>query len=314
MEYPQTCGAIIVLFDPSVEQIAGVYRLRQQCARVVVVDNTALIDRSLHAGLVRDGIDVIANRNLGGIAGAYNRGAEHLIANGCTVLLLLDQDSTLPEGYVETMLAASRSIATREFLLGPKIFDINLGRYLPSFRLTAHGAKKIAINDDCDGGLLPCSFLISSGTLLSVAAYNLLGRFREDYVIDHVDTEYCLRAAQRAVPMYLNPAIRMNHAIGTKVERRWLIFRLRAWNHSALRRYYFARNSLLLTRSYARRYPLIALINLLTLNQALAILLFETDKRKKLRLLLQGIGDGLTNRAGTYASLHGRPATGRSET
>lgn len=44
------------------------------------------------------------------------------------------------------------------------------------------------------------SFLISSGCLLTREAYQRLGHFDEELFIDHVDTEYSLRAQALDVP------------------------------------------------------------------------------------------------------------------
>lgn len=60
-------------------------------------------------------------------------------------------------------------------------------------------------------------------------------------------------------------------------------------NHAPLRRYYLARNGLLVLRRYARSSPLALLANLPTLTQGLAVLLLERDKLLKLRCLGWGL-------------------------
>ncbi|MET5116689.1 glycosyltransferase family 2 protein, partial [Burkholderia pseudomallei] len=56
-----------------------------------------------------------------------------------------------------------------------------------------------------------CAFLISSGSVISRGANARLGRFDEALFIDHVDTEYCLRAQAHNVPLYVEPSLVLNH-------------------------------------------------------------------------------------------------------
>ena len=73
-------GLIFVLYHPTEEFLANLSKARAVCSSVVAVDNSPEADLQLHEVLREQGMQVIFNRNEGGLAGAYNKGAEALLA------------------------------------------------------------------------------------------------------------------------------------------------------------------------------------------------------------------------------------------
>lgn len=89
----KTFGLIFVLYNPSENFLDNLVEARAACPNVIAVDNSPQVNVRLHEHLGGRGIQVIFNGNQGGLAGAYNRGAEVLLAQACDVIFLLDQDS-----------------------------------------------------------------------------------------------------------------------------------------------------------------------------------------------------------------------------
>ncbi|WP_321806652.1 hypothetical protein [Burkholderia sp. BCC1993] len=58
------------LYKPSAAQIDHLLGLPAHSPAVVAVDNSPVVERELHALLAAHGVDVVANHNRGGIAGA----------------------------------------------------------------------------------------------------------------------------------------------------------------------------------------------------------------------------------------------------
>lgn len=289
-------GTLVTLYKPSAAQIDHLLGLPAYSPAVVAVDNSPVVDRELHARLAAHGVDVVANHNRGGIAGAFNAGVEFLIRRGCDVFFIFDQDSTVPADYFERMLAGCATIGDTRFMVGPRIFNRNFRRNLPLFTVGRWSARITPIGDGAHG-LLPCSVIISSGTAISLDAYRALGRFREDFFIDHVDAEYCMRAQANGVPVRVNADVSLPHELGSPSARQhWP--RVEIFDQSALRHYYAARNCILVARDYWRRYPAMLLINLITLKHVAFILLHARDKRTKLHAILCGVTDGLRGRYG----------------
>ena len=292
-------GALIVLFNPSEDHVTNLILLRRQCTHLIAVDNSPSADPRLQARMEQADIEVIRNFNRGGIAGAYNRGLDCLIEKGAELLFLFDQDSELPENYFAGMAEACGRIEARHFLVGPRVLDVNVGRYVPVHLVTKFGIKPITLTGE-DRGLLRCSSIISSGSVMSAGTYRRLGPFLEDYFIDHVDTEYCFRAVTRGIPIYINASLTLKHQISRRVDHKFLFLKLIQWNMTPLRQYYSARNCIHITRRYGAGFPVLILINIITLQQIVSVLLFERDKYRKLLAMLAGIADGLRRRNGSF--------------
>jgi rhamnosyltransferase len=299
-------GALTILFNPSEAHVQNLLSLRRLCKDFVAVDNSQEPDLELHERLQADGIDILSNFNRGGVAGAYNKGLERLIEKECQILFIFDQDSEAPEDYFAQMLDACLALDSPHFLIGPKIFDMNVRRYLPAHVVGKFSLKPVPIDGE-KRGLLQCSSIITSGSVMSAQTYRTLGPFMEDYVIDHVDTEYSFRAMTKGVPVYINTSLELMHEVGKRVDHKVLFFKLIQWNTGPLRQYYSARNCLHLSRRYGARFPLLILVNIITVQQIVSIALYEEDKRKKIAAMMAGILDGLRGRYGSFESC--RPRT-----
>lgn len=303
-------GAVVVLFHPSAGQIERLIGLQSRLACLVVVDNSPCADitaatASPIARIAALGITCLPNGNRGGIAGAYNLGVAHLAAQALDAFVLLDQDSEPPEDFFETMarIAADRlAQGDARFMLGPRIYDVNAQRHLPALRGTDWTVRRLRIDPGAQQPLR-CNFMISSGCVVSREAWASLGGWREDYVIDHVDTEYSLRASRRGVSMWLVPTLTLRHAIGRRISVRAFGLRISAMNHDAGRRYYLARNGLALAQAGHGRPAAVLLVNLVTLWQLAAVWLVERDKLLKTRALMAGLLDGLRGRGGPLETL-----------
>jgi rhamnosyltransferase len=299
-------GALVVLFHPSERHVDNLLRLKRLVDNIVAVDNSPVLDGRLHQHLRNAGIDVLPNFNKGGVAGAYNRGLERLIGKMCQMLFIFDQDSAVPDDYFTQMLDACLGLGSPHFLVGPKIFDTNVSRYLPAHTVRRFSLKPIRITDQ-KHGLVSCASIITSGSVMSAETYRTLGPFLEAYFIDHVDTEYSFRAMCKGVPVYINTSVVLKHELGKRIDHKVLFLTLIQWNMRPLRQYYSARNCIHVSRRYGTQFPLLILINIITLQQILSVALYEEDKRKKLVAMMAGIIDGLRGRYGPFEAC--RPRT-----
>jgi rhamnosyltransferase len=292
-------GLIFVLYEPNAEYLANLTWARIICPTVVVVDNSPEADPELHERLRNEGLDLIFNRNQGGLAGAYNRGVERLLAHNCDVFFLLDQDTEIDSFFFEKMMDAARTLGKEEFLIGPRIYEINLKKCMSAFPPGKRFPLPVRV-DEQTSGMIPTLCIISSGSAISAAAYHRLGKFREDYFIECVDVEYSLRAVSRDVTVCMNADVEIRQTTG-QIERHGKLF---TTNHASWRRYYGTRNAVHCLRLYRERWSLHWLITPLVLYWSLCILLFDTDKLRKLLATACGFWDGLMNRLGLFEECH----------
>jgi rhamnosyltransferase len=296
-------GLIFVLYQPTEEFLENLAQARAFCPNMVAVDNSPDADLHLHQCLREQGVEVMHNRNHGGLAGAYNRGAELLLERKCEVIFLLDQDSDIEASFFEKMMQACGELGTDEFLVGPKIYEINLGACMPVFQPGKYIPKRLRI-DDQNEGMFPSLCIISSGSAISAAAYCKLGAFREDYFIEYIDIEYSLRAVSQKVPVYMNAAVTMRQTTG-KIERHGDKY---TTNHVAWRRYYGARNAVHCLYLHRSTWGLHWVSGLLAFLQVLRVLQYEPQKLRKVTAITCGYLDGLFGLLGTFEDRHPRIA------
>ncbi|HEX7866297.1 MAG TPA: glycosyltransferase family 2 protein [Variovorax sp.] len=314
-------GAVVVTYFPTDGQLTNLHSLAQSCPQLCVVDNTPETS-DWHHSLIDAGISVLHNGNRGGIAGAFNCGIAELEARGTELFFLLDQDSVLPPGYFDAMCQAAvaaraakhdrgtgdagESEEDAAFLIGPLVYDTNLDALIPQFGIEGKRVYQFDLRKPLAEPLARCAFMISSGSLISRAAWTKLGRFDERYVIDHVDTDYCMRALRSDVPLYLNPRVVLRHQIGDLQAKSLFGWKIYVINYSAVRRYYLTRNALDLSLAHVRAFPAILFINVYTIKQILPMLIFERDRLRKSVALMLGFFDGLLGRLGGIREAHPR--------
>lgn len=208
---PRTAVAV-VFFRPSTAQVARVVERFDGRMPLFVYDNGGIPPEALARlgtvpGLVRLG----EGRNRG-IGAALNRLGEAAAAAGFDRLFLLDQDADASLdtaralGFALDRLAGSKEgKAAPPALIGPAPAP-NPGHKAPRYPLRPRMTPA--------GALLPVEFLATSGSLLDLAAFAIIGPFREDFFIDAVDLEWCFRAWSRGFACWMDPATAIPHSVG----------------------------------------------------------------------------------------------------
>ena len=279
---PSEVVALVTAFHPDSRLEDVVRSALGQCARVVVIDNTPTGQPGAASVLeARELVHVEASgRNLG-LAGALNRGVA--IAGDCDGLLLLDQDSVLPSDLVERL---GRHLAARPDagIATPAPWDASAALYLDP-----RAARRAEVAD------VPVA--ITSGMLVRRRALDDIGPFREDFFVDCIDQDYCLRARRAGWRVVQDRSVRLAHSLG---ETRWRgigPLRLRSTQHPTWRLYWAGRNTVVLAREYWRREPRWVATTLAFLGySALTVALFEPPRAMRIRALLHGTRDGWSGR------------------
>ncbi len=132
------------------------------------------------------------------------------------------------------------------------------------------------------------------------ASYLAVGPFRDEFFIDYVDEEYCLRAKAKGYRIIKSRKHLMSHAIGSPTAHR--MFGTSKWttNHGPDRRYYIARNNTVLLREYGNyRGGMWAWKSLRRcLRQCKRIALYEQMKTRKIAAVIHGLWDGIRGNMG----------------
>lgn len=301
-------GAVVVLYNPDSDIYKKLKHYSLYLDVLVVYDNTPDKDHSskIKTKCEEDGINNILILSVGdniGIATALNNGVKACVDKLCDEVFLFDQDSFPAENnYFETMsteLSALNSKDNRIVCLAPNIVDeANPNVDYKWLAYKGHSAlmyKRSSLKDNWDRSVLVA---ITSGTLIYTKVFNDVGWFRDDYFIDYVDTEYCLRLINQGYRIMASSSVLL-HNLGARKEASLLGVKFFPTNHSAIRRYYIARNSVDMWRKYALKNTDWAMFDLAaSLFNAFRVVCFESDRMKKIKFSLQGFYHGFIDRMG----------------
>lgn len=276
--------AIIVTYHPNEYFVKNFYRVIAQVDCVIIIDNgSKLLSAKMLKNLsTKVNTHIIFNNENMGIAYALNQGMALAITEQYEWCLLLDQDSVVNSNIVLTLQKIYNVIADKDFI---GIISANF----------ESPTKSNPENErENDSGFIKKKICITSGSLLSAQAYKEIGRFRDDFFIDLVDTEYCLRLRANGYEIYATISPLMVHEIGKPTRHTLFGLNINASNHPPLRRYYMARNFIILAKLYAYTEPsqIITQAKILIID-FIFILFFENLKKYKISAIIRGIKDGL---------------------
>lgn len=178
-----------------------------------------------------------------GIASAQNQGFELARKAGATDVLLLDHDSIPGCGMVAALCAGRelmREAGETVAAVGPLVIDRHIQTAAPIPQVLEDRVRFVVPSEAEPSR---CEFLIASGTLIALEAFDEVGPMNEEYFIDQVDVEWCLRARARGLNIYCIPDARLCHAIGDDVVHFWAFGWRQLAVHTPMRDYFYFRNS-----------------------------------------------------------------------
>jgi rhamnosyltransferase len=284
---PASACAVIVTYHPSPAMVIQLSAMRAQVQGMVVVDNGSRPEEvaSLRQAASEFDFQLIENGENLGIAEALNRGVAWAKARDFSWVILFDQDSSITDGFLNTMFETWEGHPCRE-----KIASLHPRHVEPGTHV--EGTIKRAP----DGGPIVS---MTSGALMPVWIFDRIGYFASEYFIDEVDTEYCLRIRAAGYILADSRDAVLVHRVGQSRYASLFGFRFRPTHHSAIRRYYMSRNRIAVFRKYITIFPAWMLQAMYATAKDIAkTLIGEEDRARKFRNFLLGTWDGLTGRMG----------------
>lgn len=237
--------AIVVAFHPEPGQLERlIAEIKPQVDCVVVICNSPL--NASDPAFTSSRVELIRNGANIGLAGAQNAGLQLCARNAADFVMFLDQDSEPPGDLVARLLEAHNGLTDRGekvAAVGPLLRDAVTADPWP-FQISGWFHTRQSLTPDRHG-CCEADFLFCSGSLVEMAAFREIGGFMDALFIDHVDLEWCFRAATRGWRCFGVPGIGMVHRVGDKHVR--LLGRLHPL-HSADRDYFVFRNAVALLR------------------------------------------------------------------
>lgn len=283
--------AIIVTFEPDIKKLLKfIDKAINEEFNIAVIDNSEInkIDRNI----LKDKCHLITlNENMG-IAYAQNVGVKYAEQEDAQIITFFDQDSDLPDGFSDKLKRYFEKNSS--CVVCPLSIDRLSDLEYPSHIFNRYGIAK-SVYCKNENKLIEVDIAISSGTTLTMDTFNKIGYYDEDFFIDFVDIEWCIRARKKNIPIFIAPDIKMYHSIGDNFIKTKLFT---ISSHSPIRTYYKVRNSFLLSRKKVK--PLFALQQILPAVVHNLLLIINKKNNEYTRFYLKGLWHGLIGRTGKY--------------
>jgi rhamnosyltransferase len=267
--------------------VDGISKVLSQVQGLIVVDNGSSpfeLARLRCAASIQN-FELVENKQNLGIAEALNQGVRWARDHDFTWVILFDQDSGITEGFVDEMFKTLQNHPSRDRVASvhPRYIGPTGGETLIEPRMR-------------DGGPFVS---MTSGSLMPVWIFDRIGWFATEFFIDLVDWEYCARIRAAGYLVADSRVATLLHAAGSPTRARFFGFSFVPSHHSAIRRYYIARNSIVFYRKYFRTFPWqILYCAYWHFRGTVKCFVLEQKRRHKLRNVLLGTWDGIRGRMG----------------
>lgn len=232
--------AIVVTFNPKLLDLISLLKWsKNEPIKLLVVDNGSFnLCEISHQLIEYPELEFINLKHNYGLAYAQNIGLKYALKHRFEFALLLDQDSLPQTGFVQRALQAFKISDPQGAVVAavaPRFFDAQTGYLYPFVRF---GRLSVVVFEPSQT-LENISLLISSGSMLRVSVLDKIGLMNELFFIDHIDTEWCLRAIHKGFRLVGVADNLMRHSVGDSTIH---MFGRYLPVHSPARRYFATRN------------------------------------------------------------------------
>ena len=295
--------SIIVTYNPDIDSFRSCLyaQLNSGSDKILVVDNGSTnYSKIKQLSNELDLLEIISLDTNMGIAFAQNVGIKYASKNNFSFVLLFDQDTIIPEDYASKILNVYLKIKL-EFtdkiaVVGPNYIDQLTLNYYPQVILKGCKLKEVYPNTQ-QSEYIEISFIIASGSLIKLETINEVGFMDEKLFIDGVDIEWCLRAKAKGFKTFVATRINVFHSIG---DTRLQSLGRNVAIHSPIRRYYMARNNILILRY--KNIPFgFKLRKIVSVLSSISIHLYEFKFSKEyMYYIFKGFYHGVIGKSGKY--------------
>lgn len=285
--------SIIITYYPNIANLNKMVATLNNCdVFAIIVDNT-----DSEIGIIlneNNKFVLIENKENLGIAKAQNIGLKYAFEKDFDNVIFFDQDSCFDELFINTMLTDFHKFDKSNTVLSPIAKDLVDGLEYSTIKFNDkkwENLYSLSSNEE----FVNTNVVISSGMLTSLEVINKVGFMDEDFFIDNVDTEWCIRAIKYNIQTYTDKNCVLMHKIGDK---RIVFFGKQLLSYSnKLRIYYRLRNTFLQYRKI--EYKEFGLHTIIYTTIATCVVVILSDKKMlSLKYLVKGLIDGLLNRTG----------------
>ena len=276
---------VIVAYNPDIELLVNNIKISiKQVNEIIIVNNS---DYPIDLDNYNLGNVKIINNNINlGISKALNIGIDHSRKHNYKYVLLLDQDSTLTNNFIENMILGFGKDSVG--MICPNVVYID--------------GKNKKINEYMDFEKIELG--ITSGSLLNMEILEKIkfkdGKlFNEDFFIDYVDFDFSLTIRLNGFNILRANNSKLYHKLGDVKTYKIGNMEVYPTNHNYVRRYYITRNRLYMWKKYMfKNSKYVAKDVAKSVYEIILIALYEEDKKNKFKSIFKGTKDFLRGKVG----------------
>jgi rhamnosyltransferase len=288
----------MVTYNPDAALERNIRAMLPQVDKLIIVDNGSALPIRAHIETIASScaVQVIWNKENLGLATALNIGIRSAFgSDNFAWIATFDQDSRVAAGFRDAMLQAYLACPYRESvgIIGPHHVE-----------LTENSTAGLSHHEEHDR-FREITAVMQSGTFLSTEALRSCGLYDDSFFIDYVDFELCLRVRKNGLRIIEARNAVIAHRLGNPSRHNLFGRTFTVCNHSALRRYYAARNRF---RIYSRYlfsdFAWICDDVWSWCKEIVKLALFEENRLKKFAYMARGGWDALRGHGGIHSSLN----------
>ena len=289
----ENCVAIIVIYSPPESLKLLIELVFQQLEMVVLVDNGENHTLCYLLGATFPRLHIMRNE-ANGLAKAQNMGIGWAKENGAKWVLLLDDDSLpapdMVQQFGQYYACLPKEKQQKVGLLAPYLQEDALGKaphyILPKGRVAFQRRSFTAEENALEGVYYACA----SGSLIPITLIERIGAMEEAFFLYFIDTEYGLRICDAGYQIHIVKAAVLQHRIGERSNHQLFGRVVSTTNHSALARYWMAKNRATLWWRYSLRQPGYVIFDMVRFaSEIIRILCFESYKLAKITAMMRGL-------------------------
>lgn len=261
----------IVTYNPDLERLKeNINSVKNQVDELIIVDNGSSNINGIRL-LLPTVINIFELGDNYGIAYALNKILEYAYNEGFEWFFTLDQDSVtkplLIRMYAKQISKHSVAMFTCNFVDRNGVVTKKKGGYVNS--------------------------CITSGSFCNTKDFHKIGGFSNDLFIDLVDIEICYRLLENGYKIYRIKNVGLTHELGNIKVINFFSKKINIFNEPPIRVYYMTRNSVYVYKKYKKKELLYSIF-----RNLIGIILFEKEKKSKIKRWLRGFYDGVNNKMG----------------
>lgn len=263
MRAKHVVGIVITYNISEKELLQNISTYIQFVNEIIIVDNSD--NDKFKINIHSNRIKTISMGENKGIAAGLNVGMQYAINNEYKFALTMDQDSRFNNNLIKYYFDNYRE-------------DVII--YSPVYLIERKKTKKYSTPT------IELYWTMTSGNLVNVDLYKKVGEFKEDFFIDVVDYEYCLRSRKSGYKILQCNDAKLIHNPGITKHKRFLLWKFKYGYMSPSRMYYQIRNLLVVANEFKSIKA-----RLIVLIKFLKILLFFENKKEFYKMFCKGISD-----------------------